>query len=65
MLAPEKVGFAIPYGLGKGTNMIAAAWGVFIWEEFQGVPRGTNKLIGFIFLFFLLGLGLIIGSRSG
>lgn len=63
MIASEKAGFAISYGLGQGATMVAAAWGVFIWKEFEDAPEGTNKLIGFMFLFFLLGLGLIILSR--
>lgn len=63
MLAPEKAGFAISYGLGQGATMVAAAWGVFIWKEFEGAPEGTNRLIWFMFLFFILGLALIIGSR--
>lgn len=63
MIASEKAGFAISYGLGQGATMVAAVWGVFIWKEFEGVPEGTNKLIGFMFLFFLIGLGLIIMSR--
>lgn len=63
MIASEKAGFAISYGLGQGATMVAAAWGVFIWKEFEDAPEGTNKLIGFMFFFFLLGLGLIILSR--
>lgn len=63
MLAPEKAGFAISYGLGQGATMVAAAWGVFIWDEFEGAPKGTNKLIGWMFLCFIVGLGLIIISR--
>lgn len=63
MIASEKAGFAISYGLGQGATMVAAAWGVFIWKEFENAPEGTNKLIAAMFLFFLLGLSLIIVSR--
>ncbi|MFH5884676.1 multidrug DMT transporter permease [Halalkalibaculum sp. DA3122] len=63
LLAPEKAGFAISYGLGQGATMVAAAWGVFIWDEFEDAPQGTNKLIGLMFLCFIIGLGLIIISR--
>jgi glucose uptake protein len=63
MIASEKAGFAISYGLGQGATMVAAAWGVFIWNEFADAPKGTNKLIGFMFFFFIAGLGLIIISR--
>jgi glucose uptake protein len=63
MIASEKAGFAISYGLGQGATMVAAAWGVFIWKEFKEAPKGTNRLIGLMFLFFLSGLILIIVSR--
>lgn len=63
MIASEKAGFAISYGLGQGATMVAAAWGVFIWKEFKNAPKGTNTLIWLMFLFFLSGLGLIIFSR--
>jgi glucose uptake protein len=63
MIAGEKAGFAISYGLGQGATMVAAAWGVFIWKEFKGAPKGTNTLIGLMFLLFFAGLVLIIISR--
>ena len=63
MIASEKAGFAISYGLGQGATMVAAAWGVFIWKEFEGAPPGTNRLINLMFLFFIVGLGLIVYAR--
>ena len=63
MIASEKAGFAISYGLGQGATMVAAAWGVFIWKEFEDAPKGTNIYIRLMFLCFLIGLGLIIYSR--
>ena len=63
MIASEKAGYAISYGLGQGATMVAAAWGVFVWKEFKDAPAGTNKLIALMFLFFIAGLGLIIYSR--
>lgn len=63
MIASEKAGFAISYGLGQGATMVAAAWGVFIWKEFKNAPKGTNRLITLMFLSFLAGLALIIISR--
>lgn len=64
MIASEKAGFAISYGLGQGATMVAAGWGVFIWKEFSDAPKGTNKLIVSMFVLFILGLGLIIVSRG-
>ncbi|MEO0572811.1 MAG: GRP family sugar transporter [Bacteroidota bacterium] len=63
MIASEKAGFAISYGLGQGATMVAAAWGVFVWKEFKEARKGTNALIGLMFLLFILGLGLIVFSR--
>ena len=65
MIASEKAGFAISYGLGQGATMVAAAWGVFVWKEFKEAPKGTTPLIAMMFLLFLIGLGLIVYSRMG
>ena len=43
--------------------MIAAIWGVFIWKEFKGAPKGTNKYVAAMFLSFLLALVLITMSN--
>ena len=63
ILASGEAGFAISYGLGQGATMVAAFWGVFIWKEFRDAPKGTGKLITMMFVFFVLGLALIIASR--
>jgi glucose uptake protein len=60
LIAAGKAGPAISYGLGQGATLIAALWGVFIWKEFKNSPKGTNTLIGAMFLFFIIGLGFII-----
>jgi glucose uptake protein len=62
IIAAEQAGFAISYGLGQGATLIAALWGVFIWKEF-GKAEGLKGLIAAMFLFFLIGLGLIIAAR--
>ena len=63
MLAAEKAGFAISYGLGQGATLIAAIWGVFIWKEFQQAPASSQRLLKWMFLSFVLGLGLIVAAR--
>lgn len=63
MIAAGTAGFAISYGLGQGATLIAALWGVFIWKEFKDAPAGTNRLLGFMFASFVIGLGLIIIAR--
>ena len=56
-------GDAISYGLGQGATMVAAIWGVFVWKEFKNAPKGTNRLLALMFLFFIAGLGLLIYAR--
>ena len=63
LIASSQAGFAISYGLGQGATMIAAAWGVFVWKEFAQAPKGTNKLIAFMFSLFIIGLVLIILAK--
>jgi len=63
IIASGQAGYAISYGLGQGATMIAALWGVFIWKEFKEAPKGTNLLIALMFVFFIVGLGLIISAR--
>lgn len=64
ILANTKVGAALSYGLGQGATMIGAFWGVFIWKEFKDAPPGTNKLLGAMFLFYLIGLAVLIASKA-
>ena len=59
-IAAGKAGAAISYALGQGAPMIAAAWGVFIWKEFKGSDRKTNSLLTVMFLFFIVGLAMIV-----
>jgi len=63
IIASTKAGAALAYGLGQGATMIGAFWGVFIWKEFKGAPPGTNKYLGAMFLFYLLGLGILVASK--
>ena len=63
LLASEKAGFAISYGLGQGATMVAAIWGVFVWKEFKTADSKTKKLINMMFGFFVVGLVMIIYAR--
>ena len=33
---------------------------MFIWREFKAAPRGTNVLLALMFMFFVVGLTLIV-----
>jgi glucose uptake protein len=63
IMAGEVAGYAISYGLGQGATLVAAIWGVFVWREFAGAPKGTNKLLAAMFILFVVGLSLIIIAR--
>lgn len=63
IMAGDIAGYAISYGLGQGATLVAAIWGVFVWREFAGAPKGTNKLLAAMFVFFIVGLSLIIIAR--
>ncbi len=60
LIAAGEAGAAISYGLGQGATLVAALWGVFIWREFKGAPKGTNAMLFFMFVFFLAGIISII-----
>lgn len=62
LIAAGQAGPAISYGLGQGATLVAALWGVFIWKEFRGAPKGTNTLLASMFILFISGLLLIILS---
>lgn len=54
---------AIAYGLGQGATLISAIWGVFIWREFKGASKDVVRMLAAMFIFFVVGLGLIIGAK--
>jgi len=62
-VAAGTAGPAISYGLGQGATMIAALWGVFIWKEFKSAPAGTNKLLTLMFVFYFVGLALVVAAK--
>jgi glucose uptake protein len=64
LIASEKAGPAISYGLGQGATMIGAAWGIFVFKEFRGATKPVNRLLTIMFLTFFAGLALIIIARN-
>jgi len=60
IIASGAAGPSISYGLGQGATMIAALWGVFIWKEFKDAPKGTGRVLAMMFVFYIVGLGLIV-----
>jgi glucose uptake protein len=64
ILSAEQAGPAISYGLGQGSTMVGAAWGVFVWKEFREAPKKTNLLLAIMFICFVAGLALITMARG-
>jgi glucose uptake protein len=64
IIASGAAGPSISYGLGQGATMIAAFWGVVIWREFKDAPPNTSRLLALMFVFYLIGLGLIVYAGS-
>ncbi|MDR1558030.1 MAG: GRP family sugar transporter [Tannerellaceae bacterium] len=60
MVASEKAGAAISYGLGQGATLISALWGILIWKEFKGAPGISQRLNIGMFILFIIGLGFLI-----
>ncbi|MBP3358552.1 MAG: hypothetical protein J6K91_06535 [Opitutales bacterium] len=62
-ISSSAAGAALAYGLGQGATMVSAFWGVFVWKEFKGAPKGTNMLLGLMFLFFFVGLAILVAAK--
>jgi glucose uptake protein len=60
MIASEKAGAAISYGLGQGATLVSALWGILIWKEFKDAPSASHRLNVGMFILFILGLGFLI-----
>ncbi|MBN2639557.1 MAG: multidrug DMT transporter permease [Bacteroidales bacterium] len=54
---------AISYALSNGAVIVAALWGIFYWKEFKSAPKGTNLMLVFMFVFYLIGLTLIVFAK--
>ena len=63
ILASDKAGPAISYGLGQGATVVAALWGIYVWREFREAPKGVNALLNGMLLCYIVGLGLLIMAR--
>jgi glucose uptake protein len=63
ILASEKAGPAISYGLGQGATVVAALWGIYVWKEFKGAPPQVQKIVNAMLAFYMGGLVMIIISR--
>jgi glucose uptake protein len=58
-VAASLVGVAIAYAIGQAAPMVAALWGVLVWNEFRGAPRGSWLYLGAMFILYLLAIVVI------
>ena len=56
-------GPAISSALSNAGPIIAILWGVLVWKEFKGAPKGTNTILLIMFLLYVSGLVLITMSK--
>jgi glucose uptake protein len=54
---------AVSYALSNAAPVVAILWGVFVWKEFKGAPKGTNIILSVMFILFLIGLVVITASK--
>ena len=54
---------AISYALSNAAPVVAILWGIFVWKEFKDAPEGTNRLLVFMFISYLIGLAMITLSH--
>jgi len=55
---------AIAYALSNAAPVVAVLWGLLVWKEFKGAPKGTNGLLTGMFLLYITGLVLITASNA-
>jgi glucose uptake protein len=63
IIASDKAGIAISYGLGQGATVVAALWGIYIWKEFKDASLNTKLILNLMLLFYVSGLALLILAR--
>lgn len=63
ILASEKAGTAISYGLGQGATVVAAIWGIYIWKEFEGSNANIQRMLRWMLACYVLGLALLIYAK--
>ncbi|HBL74069.1 MAG: multidrug DMT transporter permease [Bacteroidetes bacterium GWF2_42_66] len=55
---------AIAYALSNAAPVVAILWGVLVWKEFRGAPKGTSALLLIMFIAYIAGLVLITMSNA-
>ena len=59
------VGVPISYAIGQSAPLIAASWGVFVWNEFSGASRSAWLSLGWMFFCYVAAISLIARAYYG
>jgi glucose uptake protein len=64
-IAAGFVGMPISYAIGQSAPMIAALWGVLVWNEFAGADRKAWSFLGLMFVFYISAVSMIALAYKG
>ena len=59
LIAGREAGFAVAYAMGQSAPMVAALWGVFVWNEFEGASSKTKMYLAAMFVFYAGAIAVI------
>ena len=63
ILAAERIGFAISFGLAQGALLVSAIWSIFFWDDYRNAPQGTHTLLLMMVIAYILGLISFVLAR--
>jgi len=58
-VAASFTGVAISYAIGQSAPMVAALWGLFVWQEFAGGGAKATNYLALMFLCYVLAIVLV------
>src|SRR5579863_7900087 len=64
LVAANFTGVAISYAIGQSAPMVAALWGVLVWEEFEGAGSRAKLYLGLMFVSYCLAI-LLVAKANG
>ncbi len=62
LVAGREAGFAVSYAMGQSAPMVAAAWGVFVWKEFEGASSKAKTYLALMFVFYASAIAVIANA---
>lgn len=62
LIAGREAGFAVSYAMGQSAPMVAALWGVFVWNEFAGASSRAKMYLASMFVFYASAIAVIANA---